>query len=587
MRPAVPSLVALAAMLASTEALAQDADTFNFAGGVFDHQGSLQLAHPHLGQPSGFYAGLGLVYADDPLVLRYSNDTEESVVKGQFSTRLQGGYTLHERVRLDLELPVYPSVRVGDSSGYTSNFALGPIRLGALIPLLAYEETGVGVGLAPYIAIPTGQRAKDAYVSNGFSAGLAATVGGDTGKLGWRANLGLDLGAKNAVDTGNTAIEELEIGSSLRWGLGANYDVIEELLVGAELTSQIDMASGLGPWNANPMEAHLYGTYGGEEGVQGTLGFGTGIIAGVGAPDFRIVAAVGYRKPGGPADTDGDGLTDDVDGCPTEAEDMDAFEDTDGCPDLDNDQDGVLDAADSCPLEPEDMDAYEDVDGCPEPDNDQDGLLDADDRCPVKPGPKETQGCPDNDSDGVANLDDECPDEPGPVNTKGCPDRDSDRVPDKRDQCPDEPIDPRADPRRSNGCPTKVVVTKEKIEILEKVYFDVNKATIKPVSYGILDDVAQVLLDNPDITKIEVAGHTDSDGNDDSNLRLSQSRVESVVKYLAGKGVDESRLVPKGYGETQPIAPNDTRDNKAKNRRVEFVILEQDSGDGVKVVPNP
>ncbi|MCB9743424.1 MAG: OmpA family protein [Alphaproteobacteria bacterium] len=585
MRPTPRLLVAFGALLASPSAFAQDVDTFSFAGASFDHQGSLQLAHPKLGSPGSWYGGLGLVYADDPLVLRYNDGSEESIVKSQLSFRLHGGYTLQDKLRLDVELPLYPAVRLGNED-YTRAGALGPIKIGALVPVLKYEETGIGVGLTPWIAIPTGQSAKDAYVSGGFNAGLNVSAGGETDfGLDWRANLGLTAGPKSTVDNANEAIEDLDLGTRLNFGVGANYDISEELLVGAELTTLTDFAGGLGPWNASPYEGHLYTTYGGEEGVQATLGLGTGLRAGAGAPDFRLVLAAGWRMPGGPADTDGDGLTDDVDACIDSPEDIDQFEDGDGCPELDNDSDGILDTADSCPNDPEDLDKFEDENGCPDPDNDNDGILDGPDACPNKPGPKETQGCPDNDSDGLANKDDACPDEPGPANTQGCPDRDSDRVPDNRDECPDEPIDPRADPKRSNGCPTRVVVTTEKIEILEKVYFDVNKATIKPVSFGILDDVAKVLVDNPDITKVEVAGHTDSDGSETANQRLSQSRVESVVKYLASKGVDESRLVAKGYGESQPIAPNDTKDNKAKNRRVEFVILEQDTGDGVKVVP--
>ncbi|MCB9741520.1 MAG: OmpA family protein [Alphaproteobacteria bacterium] len=579
-------LTALAALILSPSAHAQDVDTFAIAGSNFDHQGSLQLAHPKLGSPGSWYGGLGLVYADDPLVLVYEDGSEKSVVKSQMSFRLQGGYTLNDLLRIDVELPIYPAVRLSDDDGALSRSgALGPIRLGALIPILKYEETGFGVGVTPWIAIPTGQGAKDAFVSGGFNAGLNASVGGDTEMgLGWRANLGLTAGPKSTIGTDGDSVEDLDLGSRLNFGAGVHYDIIEELLVGAEITTLTDFAGGLGPWNASPYEGHLYTTYGGEEGLQATLGLGTGLRAGVGAPDFRVILAAGWRMPGGPPDTDKDGLTDDVDACIDSPEDFDQYEDGDGCPEPDNDSDGIKDLDDACPMDPEDLDGFEDENGCPDPDNDGDTVLDVDDACPLKPGPIGTKGCPDNDADGLANKDDACPDDPGPLNTQGCPDRDEDRVPDLRDECPDEPIDPRADPRRSNGCPTRVVVTTEKIEILEKVYFDVNKASIKKVSYGILDDVAQVLVANPDITKVEVAGHTDSDGSDSANQKLSQARVESVVNYLVDKGVERERLVAKGYGESQPIAPNDNSENKAKNRRVEFVILEQEAG-GVEVVP--
>jgi OmpA-OmpF porin, OOP family len=249
----------------------------------------------------------------------------------------------------------------------------------------------------------------------------------------------------------------------------------------------------------------------------------------------------------GPGDKDGDGLKDDVDKCPNDPEDFDSFVDSDGCPDLDNDEDGLADKIDKCPLEPEDKDKFEDDDGCPELDNDKDGLADSTDKCPNDPEDKDNfeddDGCPDNDNDkdGFADKDDKCPIEPGVA--------------------PD-------------GCPKKynlVVVTEKKIELKQTVFFDTNKATIKPVSFALLDDVANALRDNPKI-KVEIQGHTDSQGNDAFNMKLSQSRAESVRTYLIKKNVSSDRMTPKGYGEDQPIADNRTNDGRAQNRRVEFVI---------------
>ncbi len=273
-------------------------------------------------------------------------------------------------------------------------------------------------------------------------------------------------------------------------------------------------------------------------------------------------------------DSDGDGYRDSEDGCPQDPEDFDYFEDGDGCPDPDNDEDGILDVDDECPDEPEDEDGYQDLDGCPDPDNDRDGIVDTRDRCPGEPGPEETGGCPDSDGDGIADVDDGCPDEPGPANAEGCPDRDGDRVPDYRDDCPDEPADPRIDPKRSDGCPSEVVVTEEAVVILDKVYFEVDKDIIRSVSYPILNNVADVLNKYTDIALVEVAGHTDSDASEEHNLDLSQRRSEAVVDYLVDKGVERGRLQAKGYGEGSPIDTNETRDGKANNRRVEFNILE-------------
>jgi outer membrane protein OmpA-like peptidoglycan-associated protein len=128
--------------------------------------------------------------------------------------------------------------------------------------------------------------------------------------------------------------------------------------------------------------------------------------------------------------------------------------------------------------------------------------------------------------------------------------------------------------------PTQTVVKDNKIMILTPVYFDYNKDTIKSESFQILNDVAQTLTEHPELLKVEVAGHTDSDGSDTYNEDLSQRRVESVRRYLIEKGINGDRLVAKGYGESKPIASNKTDEGKAKNRRVELVITERATPEG-------
>jgi outer membrane protein OmpA-like peptidoglycan-associated protein len=246
-------------------------------------------------------------------------------------------------------------------------------------------------------------------------------------------------------------------------------------------------------------------------------------------------------------DRDHDGILDNVDKCPDDPEDKDGFQDEDGCPDPDNDQDGIADKIDQCPNEPEDKDGFQDDDGCPDPDNDGDGIADKIDQCPNEP----------EDKDGFED-DDGCPD----------PDNDKDGFPDVSDACPNEPgVAP-------DGCPKKyklVVVTEKKIELKQTVFFEFNKATIKPVSFALLNEVAQAMQDTPSIT-VEVQGHTDSIGNDAFNLKLSQRRAESVRTYLVKRGVRFERMIAKGYGESVPIADNRTAEGRAQNRRVEFVI---------------
>ncbi|MFT5679752.1 MAG: outer membrane protein OmpA-like peptidoglycan-associated protein [Myxococcota bacterium] len=265
------------------------------------------------------------------------------------------------------------------------------------------------------------------------------------------------------------------------------------------------------------------------------------------SPNFEFL--VGIELQVGNKDTDGDGFSDKDDACPDQPEDFDQFEDEDGCPDTDNDKDGVVDTADTCPNEAEDLDGFEDENGCPDPDNDGDGILD---------------------------TADQCPNEAGPGNTRGCPDKDGDRVPDKRDECPDEPGPANLNPATHDGCPERVVIREDRIEILEKVFFELNSTEIKSESHPLLNDVAKVLVEHPELLIIQIGGHTDSQGSSNTNRRLSQGRADSVKAYLIEKGVEEGRLTAKGYGEGTPIADNGTEEGQAENRRVEFKILRKD-----------
>ncbi|TVQ71114.1 MAG: OmpA family protein, partial [Balneolaceae bacterium] len=105
------------------------------------------------------------------------------------------------------------------------------------------------------------------------------------------------------------------------------------------------------------------------------------------------------------------------------------------------------------------------------------------------------------------------------------------------------------------------------------ILFDFDKETLQQASSKQLQQVVTLLMENPEL-KLEIQGHTDSDGNADYNLNLSQKRSESVLHYLVLFGVDPERLNARGYGASRPVAPNDTDENKARNRRVELVRLD-------------
>ncbi len=189
-------------------------------------------------------------------------------------------------------------------------------------------------------------------------------------------------------------------------------------------------------------------------------------------------------------------------------------------------------------------------------------------KAPPPPAPKDTDG------DGVMDDADKCPAVQGLAPT-GCPlDSDGDGIADNLDACPEEAGITSSDGSK-NGCPKLVRVTDKEIVILEQVQFDFAKATIRPESHELLDAVAKVLVEHPEIVKVEVQGHTDDVGAHDVNMQLSSDRAGAVKDALEGRGIDSSRLVAKGYGPDRPIARNDTDDGRQKNRRVQFIVLER------------
>ena len=209
-------------------------------------------------------------------------------------------------------------------------------------------------------------------------------------------------------------------------------------------------------------------------------------------------------------------------------------------------------------------------------DDDGDGVRNSEDACPQQAGPASLQGCPvkDQDGDGVEDARDDCPTQAGPAELGGCPqkDGDGDSVADHLDNCPTEP-----GIASNQGCPAQepqfVVITKDKIDIKESVFFATNEAVIQSRSFTMLDQLARVIQRHPEITRIVVEGHSDTQGNADANRRLSLARAQSVKTYLVGKGVEAARLEAKGFGPDRPIASNDTVEGRAANRRVEFTII--------------
>jgi len=254
---------------------------------------------------------------------------------------------------------------------------------------------------------------------------------------------------------------------------------------------------------------------------------------------------------GGWKDTDGDLIEDKLDAAPKEPEDMDNFQDADGAPDLDNDLDGILDVNDKAPDLAEDKDGFEDMDGVPDPDNDKDGILDKNDKDPNKA----------EDVDGFEDQDG-APD----------PDNDKDGIPDDKDQCPLEPESMNGY-MDDDGCPDKkpeVIFEKKAPIVLEGITFLTGSSTLSEEAKVVLGKVVRTLQDYKEM-ELEINGHTDNTGKRSTNLSLSQKRADAVKAFLVNQGIDASRLVTKGIGPDKPVESNDTKEGRAKNRRIEFI----------------
>ena len=524
-------------------------------------------------------------YARNPLVLVDANDVVvTSPVTSQAHLHVGFSLALWNRLMASVDMPIAVLQSGDDSSGALIQSAQdaspGDLRLGLRGNIYGdyYDPFQIGVGA--YLYTPTG--GDTGFTGEGTIYGQPhLLLGGRTEFLVYSAKAG-------AIVRGS------ENPSTFTYGIGAAALFLDEKLqIGPEAYGQIafkndavfaDQVERTGEVNTEFIVGAQY--YFLDMFVAGA-GAGAGLARGIGTPQFRALARFAYaprpdrEKP--PEDRDGDGIFDADDACPDTKGAENADPKKHGCP-PDRDGDGILDNVDACPDTPGVNNDDPSKHGCPPPgDRDGDGIIDPVDACPDVPGvasdDASKNGCPaDRDGDGVIDANDACPDVPGvrsdDPKKNGCPgDRDGDGIVDADDACPDKPGSADPNPAK-HGCP-KVVVTEKEILILQKVAFDFDKATIKPVSSALLDEVAQTLNDNPDIQLIEVQGHTDNKGGMMYNIMLSDNRAKAVKDALIARKVDAKRLRAKGFGPKQPIASNDTDEGRSKNRRVQFKIIKR------------
>ena len=478
-------------------------------------------------------------YAYKPLVLYQSGGNQEigTVVKNQLFLNLAAGIALWDRLWVFANMPL-ALINNGSTTGdfvAPSGAAAGDLRVGARVRLLGENRSLATLSLSGYVFIPTGN--KDKYTSADEIHGMPALVlSGESADLAYAVNAGVDVRKKTNND--NPSISVANLGSEMTFGAAFGFLLMDRMLqIGPEVYgSTLMVGSNKFTRDTTNLEAILGARLRVGDIVMGA-GAGPGITQAIGTPTLRVLASVTYApeppKPVPPPP-------------PVKRR-----------PPSDRDKDGIYDKDDACPDEPGVKSSDPEKNGCPPPppDRDGDGILDQDDACPdikgVKSDDPTQNGCP--------------------------PDTDGDGIRDDVDACPNEKGKADPDPQK-NGCPTSVRVTDGEIVILDQVQFKTGSAVILKASDDLLQQVSAVLIEHPEILKVEVQGHTDNRGGKKYNKKLSEKRSASVVKWLVKKGnIDATRLTSHGYGMEEPITDNDTSEGRQKNRRVQFKILDKAS----------
>lgn len=522
---------------------------------------------PYVSRGTRFYGTAALGYSHNPL--RGETVTDDPVARDRIENLMVGqlvlyptlGVQLMSRLGASVSLPVSlynitgsDPQRLGVGTGGLGDNTTTAHDLRVDLRVRSFEtDDGLmrfGGGLALFA--PTGS-------TNGFAGDdqvtgwLFGSAEFDFGDLLLSGHLGPHFRPQRSIGGGNGS---LFIGRELRWAFGAYVPLREgKLRVGGELFGTTGLDDSAGPNDQNTIFgskntalewlAQARFRLERDASVYINAGAGTRLSIGYGAPDFRVLLSVGKYlelSDGSAAapppklivpklddydlDTDKDGYPDSVDACPTEKEDRKSPSPSDGCPTTDRDGDGILDSADACPDKPEDKDGLDDDDGCPEEDFDNDGVLDVEDKCPSEPGP-------------------------------------------------------RSEIAEKMGCPslTRLSDTGE-VQLLQPIEFETGRAVIKATSYAILDEVVTLMKARGEL-RLGVYGHTDNRGGLALNTRLSKERAAACMKYLVDKGIDQSRLESNGFGPSKPLDDNATDAGRARNRRVEFQVL-----DGAQSTPN-
>ncbi|MGE3636692.1 MAG: OmpA family protein, partial [Sandaracinaceae bacterium] len=481
-----------------------------------------------------FGARLDLDYALNPLVYRLvgsdPNSEVASVVEHQLALQLGVSFGLWDRIVLFAGMPFNLVLEGEQVTGQprADGASIGDLYFGARGRLFGEADDAFAIALQVTGTAPTARAARfqSRFAGDGnftFQPELLFEI-----RIAEWVNILANAGFlfREEQDFGTLRVEH-----DFTWGAGATLHAVRDVLdIQVETWGVVGLSrrDGESLAQVSPIEGVIGATVFPVRGLRLGAAVGTGLQRGYGAGDFRAILSVGYATEGEvPAgDRDGDGIADDVDECPDAMEDVDEFQDDDGCPDEDNDRDGIADGDDRCPNEAEDRDGLGDEDGCPELDFDGDGAADEADRCPTEPGV-------------ALAVRPEC---------TGCPTCDESTPPPREPDAPPPPV--------GDG------------SSLGRVRFEVNQWGILPSEQASLQAALEAVRRSSGPVIVE--GHADVRGSEPNNEALSRRRARRVLAWLVRHGADRSRLRAVGCGERYPEGDVTTRAGRTASRRVEI-----------------
>ncbi|MBN1335149.1 MAG: OmpA family protein [Deltaproteobacteria bacterium] len=541
------------------------------------------------------YLGLAFTFARNPFVYEYDDGRRVDVLSDLLEADALMGVSLGP-ARVGMDLPVY---LLAAGEGVSGPAGLGDISLDGRATLIQRTSAPLGLGVGGRVVFPTSTISGP--LANPVTAWEASLIADrEFGDVRIAANLG-------TRGVPQVQLENIVLDDQFFFRLGAGWAAMDGAGVSLDLAGGVPWTTPVSTAGSTPVEGLLGGWLRLGDALLLRAGVGTGFTRGIGTPRMRDVIMLSW-EPTILRDFDEDGLADRDDACRTEPEDRDGFEDEDGCPDpcvrvllRVEDPDGQLVGAanlhlDGTALATQGTGLFQtDVHPGQYVVNVRaEGYLPLDAPL-VVPDQPDTQAtyrlvpatglvrlvvaAPGGQPvDGAWTVDEH----EAPATTSG---RAEIRLePGAHALCVTvpgfHPVERQVTVAAGEVVEVPVtvqraVVSEARIEIADSVYFELGKSVIKPESYGLLDEVAQILHDHPEILRLRIEGHTDSRGSAQSNLKLSDRRARAVRTYLVSKGVQVSRLEAIGHGESRPLDPRETGEAWARNRRVDFFIVER------------